>query len=267
MNVFELQAGLLALGFNTGKVDGVPGEKTRGAAIAALKKLAPGNRVGLRNPAQVLVGAEQLIMKIVGGLAVGPIDGIVGPVTRKARLHWLRGPWRNQLMKALPGDERFPRAVRTVWPKQSDMAAYFGAPGTNQTLLYTPYPLRLYTPAGEQIHRFSCNTRVKDSLGRVLKTVLAQYGYERIKELRLDVFSGCLNVRAMRGGTNLSTHAYGAAVDWDAQRNSLRSNRHSAAMARPEYDAWWKAWTDEGWLSLGKARDFDWMHVQAARLG
>ena len=25
-------------------------------------------------------------------------------------------------------------------------------------------------------------------------------------------------------------------------------------------------WEEEGWISLGRARDFDWMHVQAARL-
>jgi len=31
-------------------------------------------------------------------------------------------------------------------------------------------------------------------------------------------------------------------------------------------EAFWKAWEEEGWLSLGRSRNFDWMHVQACRL-
>lgn len=267
MNNFEIQAALTAMGFYKGRVDGIAGSMTRAAIQNALTKLAPNRRVPFDNPSRLLVAAEQLIMKIIGGLAVGPIDGLDGPVTKKARQHWLHGPWRNQLMLPQKGDNRMPETVRNKWPLQSEMEKFFGAPGTNQTMCYTPYPLRLYSVTGESIHRFSCNVKVKASLDRVFARVLKDYGYDRIKELRLDVFSGCLNVRAMRGGTSLSTHAYGIACDWDAQRNPLRSTRHTAAMAQPAYEKWWDAWTEEGWLSLGKARDFDWMHIQAARLG
>ena len=38
------------------------------------------------------------------------------------------------------------------------------------------------------------------------------------------------------------------------------------AFARPEYNMWWKLWEEEGWVSLERQRNFDWMHVQAARL-
>ena len=34
----------------------------------------------------------------------------------------------------------------------------------------------------------------------------------------------------------------------------------------PEYDAWWRCWESEGWVSLGRLRNFDWMHIQAAKL-
>lgn len=267
MNVFEIQSHLRDMGFYRGPVDGKAGTQTRMAISAALEKYAPTHRIPDGNGSRLLIGAEQMIMKQIGGLAVGPIDGIAGALTTKARTHWANGPWRASIMQALPGDERMPLMVKNTWPKQSEMAAYFGAPGTNQTMFYSPYPLRLYDANGPHITRFQCNNKVRDSLGIVLSRVLADYGYDAIQDLRLDVFSGCLNVRPMRGGKTLSTHAYGAAVDWDANRNALKSDHTRAAFAKPAYERWWAAWTAQGWLSLGKARDFDWMHVQAARLG
>ena len=46
----------------------------------------------------------------------------------------------------------------------------------------------------------------------------------------------------------------------------LRMDSTEAEFAKPEYDKWWECWEDEGWTSLGRTRDFDWMHVQAAHL-
>ena len=37
-------------------------------------------------------------------------------------------------------------------------------------------------------------------------------------------------------------------------------------LAQPDGETFWKLWEDEGWVSLGRARNYDWMHVQAARL-
>ena len=70
----------------------------------------------------------------------------------------------------------------------------------------------------------------------------------------------------MRGGTRLSTHAWGIAIDWDPERNQLKWGRDRAAFADAAYEPWWQAWESEGWVSLGRERNFDWMHVQAARL-
>jgi len=70
----------------------------------------------------------------------------------------------------------------------------------------------------------------------------------------------------MRGGNSWSMHSWGIAIDFDASRNQLRWGREKAVLAKPVYDAWWKAWEDEGWVSLGQERNYDWMHVQAARL-
>lgn len=62
------------------------------------------------------------------------------------------------------------------------------------------------------------------------------------------------------------THAWGLAIDWDPAHNKLKWGRDRARLARPEYDTWWRLWEEEGWVSLGRTRNFDWMHVQAVKL-
>lgn len=262
MNIFELQAWLVKLGESAIAVDGKWGWRSDDAAKRVLKAAGYDTIRG-----SVRIALEQHVMKVIGGLSVGPVDGFVGPITIKARKHWDQGNWRSPLMDANKADKRFPAPVQNTWPLQSQMEAFYGAPGTNMTQVQLPFPMVLAWDTSTEIMKFSCNEKVKDSLGRVYKSILASYGFDRIEELGLNLFGGCVNVRNMRGGKNLSTHAYGAAVDTDPVRNSLRSTRETARLARPEYEQFWNAWTAEGWLSLGKARDFDWMHVQAARLG
>ena len=84
--------------------------------------------------------------------------------------------------------------------------------------------------------------------------------------MRLDLWGGCLNVRKMRGGSRYSMHSWGIAIDYDPGKNRLKWGRDRAAFAKPEYDTWWRLWEEEGWVSLGRTRNFDWMHVQAAKL-
>lgn len=259
MNNFELQAWLNEFGADL-VVDGDAGPKTSQAAEAFM------TRHGHNPRGSLLVAVEQLIMKIVGGLAVGPIDGVVGPATEKARVHWQRGPWRNTVLNALHGDERMPATLER-WPVYSKLRDFFGEPGQNLTTISLPFPLQLAWSPKTQVHRVQCHKLVAESLVRVQQQILADYSYAGIVKLNLHMWGGCYNARPMRGSTKLSTHAWGIAWDTDPVRNALKMNRSQASLARPEYEKFWNAWTSEGWLSLGKARDFDWMHTQACRLG
>jgi hypothetical protein len=154
------------------------------------------------------------------------------------------------------------------WPDQNEanLNTFFGAVGTNQANLVLPYPHRVAWNVRQTIHSFSCNSKVHDSAQRALTKVFDHYGMERIKELRLDRWGGCLNVRKMRGGSKWSMHSWGIAIDYDPDRNQLKWGRDKAAFAQPEYDSWWRFWEEEGWVSLGRTRNYDWMHVQAAKL-
>jgi hypothetical protein len=116
------------------------------------------------------------------------------------------------------------------------------------------------------ISHISCHTKVADSLEAVLANVHAHYGDAELKRLRLNLFGGCFNPRKKRGGSSWSTHAWAVAIDWDPSRNQLQWGRDRASLSRPEYTFWWRAWEAEGWVSLGRSRNYDWMHIQAARL-
>jgi peptidoglycan hydrolase-like protein with peptidoglycan-binding domain len=154
----------------------------------------------------------------------------------------------------------------TQWPTQGDVQAFFGPPATSQVMLQTPYPLRLAWDPSTVVNRFQCHAKVVDAFRAVFQGALDHYGLERIQELRLDLFGGCFNHRPMRGGSALSMHSWGIAIDLDPERNQLSWNRSRAAFARPEYDPFWSIVRGQGLVSLGVERDFDWMHFQAARL-
>jgi hypothetical protein len=155
----------------------------------------------------------------------------------------------------------------TVWPRQSGVADYFGPPANSQVMLGLPYPMKLAWDSGQEIHRFSIHAKVAESAGRVFGQTLGHYGIERIRHLRLDRFGGCFNVRPMRGSASRpSMHSWGIAIDFDPERNQLRWGRDRAHFARADYKPFLDFWEAEGWISLGRERNYDWMHVQAARL-
>jgi peptidoglycan hydrolase-like protein with peptidoglycan-binding domain len=284
MQLAEIQTRLAAAGFDPGASDGIYGARTA-AAIEALFLARPVVRGDWRqwNAERRALAAAQLFC-LLDGIEVGAVDGRMGPQTRHAlevyaaRQRGIEGveSWRD-FDSTAPDPRRgagapAPSAARRNinWPRQTqaEMAKFFGQVGANQATLEVPagYPLRLAWDLAKPVTRFSCHEKIRDPARHVLVRTLDHYGPARISELGLDLFGGCLNVRKMRGGSAWSVHAWGAALDFDPEQNQLRWNRSRARFARPEYERWWRFWEEEGFVSLGRARDFDWMHVQAARL-
>jgi hypothetical protein len=259
-------------GFDPGPVDGRLGPRTEIALDRALA--ARRGDLSPRHAGDVLGGSRRRkltawvqLLAADAGIDGGPADGWWGPQTDFAFgvLEHLEEhgepphPWR---------DFAGPAANPNGWPPESDAAlrAFYGEPGTPPLeLVGVPYPLRLSWDLRRHVDRVACHVKVAASLLRVLSGVLDHYGAEGVRELRLDRYGGCFAPRRKRGGTSWSTHAWGIALDFDPERNRLQWGRDRAAFARPEYDAWWALWEAEGWVSLGRVANFDWMHVQAAR--
>lgn len=179
------------------------------------------------------------------------VDGVVGPKTFKF------------------ADKSDPTIDLTKkWPKQNydSMVEFYGPVGENQTSIDVPYPLIIAWEPSQVIKKITCNEKVAHSLYKILEDTLKSYGQKDISKLKLDLFGGCLNVRKMRGGSAWSIHSWGAALDLDPDNNQLKWGKDKAAFAKKEYEPFWKIVEGEGWVSLGRSRNYDWMHFQAALL-
>lgn len=154
-----------------------------------------------------------------------------------------------------------------TWPTEAECPKFYGPKGENQTSIQLPYAMRLAWDKSVSLSKITCHEKVAASLGRIFAKLLSEYGYGRLHELGIDLFGGCLNVRLKRGSkSSWSIHSWGVAVDLDPDRNLLRETSRTARFARPEYLAMWRIIEAEGAVSLGRAKNYDWMHFQFARL-
>lgn len=132
------------------------------------------------------------------------------------------------------------------------------------TKITLPYPMYLNWQTKTYIKSFECHKLVADKFLAVFNDILAHYGLDRIKELQLDDFGGCFNYRLMRGGTKLSRHAWGIAIDLDPDRNLLRETKKTARFARPEYKPMIDIFYKHGFINYGVEYDYDFMHFEIA---
>ncbi len=256
-----LQSQLNGRGLDAGPEDGILGPRT----IRALEKNETISSQWSRN--RKAVGFLQLLAREYD-IETGPIDGYWGPQTEFAF-----DSLQTLLAEGKAPEIWRPEDIRDVnpnnWPREKPEASLmerYGKIGENQVRIELPYPQVLAWKKTEVIQSFLCHELVHDSLEKVLTRVLDHYGLEEIRRLRLDLWGGCLNMRKKRRGSSRSTHSWGIALDYDPERNKLNWGRDRAAFAKSEYNTWWRLWEEEGWVSLGRQRNFDWMHVQAAKI-
>lgn len=125
-----------------------------------------------------------------------------------------------------------------------------------------PYPMKLAWDTETIVTRMSCHYKVAQNFLGVFNDLLECYGYDEIVRLGIDLFGGCFNYRRMRGGSSWSTHAWGIAIDLDPARNTLRETSRTARFARQEYINMIDIFYKHGFESLGREKNYDWMHFQ-----
>lgn len=154
--------------------------------------------------------------------------------------------------------------IQKKWPYESErtLPLFYGPVGTHQTLLELPYPMVLAWETQTIVKKISCHEKCADTFRVIFEDVLEHYGIDQIKLLRLNLFGGCLNVRKIRGGTGWSTHAYGCAIDLDPDHNQLKWGKDKASFAKKDYDKFWEIVESHGGYSLGREKNYDYMHFQ-----
>lgn len=141
----------------------------------------------------------------------------------------------------------------------------YGKPNQNGEYLVSitlPYPMRLAWDKNTKVKTMRCHKLVADNFKNVFTELLVVYGYEKIVELGIDLFGGCFNFRAMRGGSDYSRHSWGIAIDLDPERNLLHETSKTARFARPEYKPMIDVFYKYGFISLGVEKNYDWMHFE-----
>lgn len=147
----------------------------------------------------------------------------------------------------------------------SEAIKKYGKPNEKGTYLVTiklPYPMRLAWDTNTTVKTMRCHSLVQGNFLAVFNDLLADYGYEEIKRLGIDLFGGCFNFRAMRGGSDYSRHSWGIAIDLDPARNLLHETKKTARFARPEYKPMIDIFYKHGFISLGIEKDYDFMHFE-----
>lgn len=156
-------------------------------------------------------------------------------------------------------------AAAAPWPSPDErsMTAFYGEPGDARKLvtIQLPYAMRLAWKTSVVVTRTTCHRLVAESLQGVFETVLEHYGdVGAVREARMDLYGGCVNVRRQRGGKAWSTHAWGVAVDLDPAKNRNLSPWPTAATMPLEVIEIFEA---AGWKSGARAWGRDAMHFQA----
>lgn len=125
-----------------------------------------------------------------------------------------------------------------------------------------PYPMKLAWSKEMLVKTIRCHKLVAEQLTNIFKEILQTYGLEKIQELGIDLYGGCFNFRKMRGGNDFSRHSWAVAIDLDPERNQLRESSKTARFARPEYQPMIDIFYKYGFVSLGREKNYDWMHFE-----
>lgn len=182
-------------------------------------------------------------------------DGVWGPLSMAA--------CRAHLRSLMPKTNPWPRAQRAA------LEAFYGRPGDESQLVSFTFPYPMYY-LGKRVLTSRCHRKVKDSLLRILTAIGDRWGdMPGIMEEAQD-YGGIYNYRNSRSSASLSTHAWGIAIDLDADDNGLHTPWPTLADMPLEI---MEEFAKEGWLPAGafwthrtvRHNGYDAMHFQATR--
>lgn len=128
------------------------------------------------------------------------------------------------------------------WPNDDpkSLAKFYGDPATGEPgrhLVPVVPPFKMYY-GGKAIRAIQFHKKAAPALQAALDEIWEHYGRDQatIDRLRISSYSGAYNPRLIRGSrTKWSNHAYGAAIDFDAEHNGFGAGK--GTMPQPVIDA------------------------------
>jgi D-alanyl-D-alanine carboxypeptidase len=146
----------------------------------------------------------------------------------------------------------------------SEIIKKYGKPTQNGspylTTIKLPYPMRLSWDKKISVNKMSCHKLLVNNFTNVFNELLAHYGLAELQRLEIDIFGGCFNFRAMRGGSDFSTHSWAIAIDLSPEKNTLKMTFAQSQFSKPEYAKMHEIFERNGFENYGKVRNFDSMH-------
>jgi hypothetical protein len=219
-----------------------PGEALLGATSARLRRLGPGGRLRIAAGAaggrgrwltvagvvdDALVGAAEVAVSVAGARTIGIARDRYLLLTYAGGRTAVAGRLRRALPRRLPvrlrgpGETPFFRAGDAVLP-QAMVKERFGEfawrKGPGDGFVQDPawQAANLATARVPILGRVRCNRALVPALAGAMGE-LRQRGLARLVDPR--AYAGCWNPRLTRGGSGVSRHAWGAAVDLNVAGN------------------------------------------------
>lgn len=162
---------------------------------------------------------------------------------------------KDHLRRLMPKNNPWPA------PDYNSMVAFYGKPGDESRLVSITFPFPTFYD-GKVVRTTRVNERCADSLLRVLNDIGGRFGKDPGIMEEANDYGGCFNFRNGRGSNTLSKHAWGAAIDYDADDNTFRQTWPIQADMPIEI---MECFAREGWISAGAFWGYDAMHSQATR--
>lgn len=129
----------------------------------------------------------------------------------------------------------------TRWPadNQADLLRFYGTPGPDVERQLVPVvpPFQMYYD-GQPIKSIRFHRKAAPALAAALNEIWDHYGHDqkKIDALGISKYAGAYNPRKVRGSaTKWSNHAYGAAIDLNAEENGFGKGHGS--IPQPVIDA------------------------------
>ena len=97
-----------------------------------------------------------------------------------------------------------------------DLLDVCGEPGDMIDMIKKPFPFTMYLNGSKNLPcvNFYGNKRIYPAVFDAFSEIMDYYGLDFIREHGLDNYGGCYELRQTRGGTRMSDHAWGMAIDY-----------------------------------------------------